>query len=166
MATFKKQKLISATKEDVWKVLSNYGDICKFNPGVSKSYITSENNEGVGATRVCELVPVGKVSETIKEWQEGDGFLIQVTPIEKLPPITNFTGRFHIEKLSVNTSRVSVSINYEIKLGVIGTILNKVLIQPKLEKSMDDLLRGLKTHVEKNMEIKEAKSSEAIIGWV
>ena len=163
MATFKKQKIISATKEDVWKVLSNYGDIYKFNPGISKSYITSVNNEGIGASRICELLPIGKVSETVKEWEEGDGFLIQVTPIEKLPPIKNFMSHFSIEKLSINTSRVTVSINYKMKLGVTGKILNKVLIQPKLENSIDDLLSGLKVHIEKNLLIRDTKFLQAIL---
>lgn len=163
MTTFKKQKIINATKEELWEALSNYGDIYKFNPSVSKSYITSVQNKGVGATRVCELLPVGKVSETVTEWDEGNAFLIQVTPKEKLPPIESFTGYFKIEKLNVNTSRVSVTINYKMKLGVTGKILNKVLIQPKLEKSISDLLSGLKTYIEKDLLITDAKFLQAIL---
>lgn len=163
MATFKKQKIINATKKNVWEVLSNYGAVSKFNPSVSKSYISSVQDQGVGATRVCELLPVGKVSETITQWNEGNGFLIQVKPIEKLPPIENFTGFFEIEKLSVNTSRVSVTINYKIKLGVTGKILNKILIQPKLEASIVDLLIGLKLHLEKGVHIIDAKSLNKLL---
>ena len=163
MATFKKQKIVNATKEAIWEVLSNYGEVYKYNPGVSKSHISSVQDQGVGATRVCDLLPVGKVSETVIEWNEGNGFLIQVTPIEKLPPIESFTGYFEIEKLSVNTSRVSVTINYKMKLGVTGKILNKILIQPKLEKSIIDLLSGLKTYIEKEVLITDEKFLQAIL---
>lgn len=163
MASFKKQKIISATKQEVWKILSCYEDIYKIHPAVRKSYLTSVNKEGIGATRICELLPIGKISETVKEWQEGEGFLIEVTPIEKLPPIKNFTSHFYIEELSVNTCRVIVYTNYKMKLGVTGKILNKILIQPKLEKSMSDLLIGLKSHVEKNSLISEAKLSQEIL---
>ena len=158
MATFKKQKIVSATQEEVWSVLSNYGDIYKFSPGVKKSYITSDKNQGIGATRICELLPIGKVSETIKEWDENHGFLLKVDPIEKLPPVEKFTTHFGIEKLSVNTSRVSVTVNYSMKLGVTGKILNKILIQPKLEKSIEDLLRGLKVYLENDIQVTNLRS--------
>ena len=163
MATFKKQKIVNATQEEVWSTLSNYGDIYKFNPGVKKSYITSDKNQGIGATRICELLPVGKVSETIKEWDENHGFLLKVAPLEKLPPIEKFTTHFKIEKLSVNTSRVSVTVNYSMKLGVTGKILNKILIQPKLEGSIEDLLSGLKAHIEKDVLITDTKSLKDIL---
>lgn len=157
MATFNRQKIVNATKEDVWKVISNYGDIYKFNPVVRKSYITSSQNQGIGATRVCELFPTGKLSETIKEWFEGEGFLLEVIPIEKLPPVKNFTTSFGVEKLSGNKTRVSISLNYQMKLGITGKIINKILIQPKLEDSIDGLLRGLKLHLEKGVLIKDTK---------
>lgn len=163
MATFKKQKIIGATKQEVWKVLSCFGTVYKFHPGVRKSYIISVNKEGIGATRICELLPIGKVSETVKEWRAGDGFSIEVTPIEKLLPTKNLTSHFSIEKLSVNTSRVIVYTNYKLKLGVTGNILNKILIQPKLEKSMDELLRGLKTYVEKKSLNPDSQFSQAIL---
>ena len=63
MTHFKKQIQIQASKENAWKALANLGDVHKFHPGVSKSYHTSDRISGIGATRICELYPMGKVEE-------------------------------------------------------------------------------------------------------
>jgi len=54
---------INASKEDVWKAIAKFGDICHASPGVIKSHVSSEQQGGVGATRHCDLAMFGATVE-------------------------------------------------------------------------------------------------------
>jgi len=163
MTTFKKQVTINAPKQKVWKILSHLGNVYKFNPSVSKSYYTTDKTDGIGAARICELQSSGKILETVKNWNEGNGFLLQIDPIEKGPPVRSFTGLFKLIELDMTSTQVSVTINYEMKLGAIGLLLNNLIIQSKIEDSIEDLLEGLKVHSETGTEIKDTKALHKIL---
>lgn len=52
MTTISREIEINASKEDVWKAIAKFGNICHANPGVLKSYVTSEQQEG--DLMICE----------------------------------------------------------------------------------------------------------------
>lgn len=157
MTTFIKQLTIEKPIEKLWQVISDLKSVEKFHPGVKKSYLTNTLEKGLGAARICELYPSGKIIETVTEWKEGDGYLLKIEPIEKAPPVKNFKGRFDLTKIDNEKTQVSVSISYDVKLGAIGILLNKLVIQSKIEASIDGLLSGLKLHTEMNVDIKDQK---------
>ena len=70
---------INASKEQVWEVLADLGAIYKWNPGVSKSYLTSGLAQGDGAERHCDLGTKGDfLKERALDWREGEGFKTEV----------------------------------------------------------------------------------------
>ncbi len=158
MTTFTKQIHIQASKAEVWDVVSNLGDIYKYNPNVHKSYYTSVVKEGKGATRICELYPNGKVSETAVEWEKEKGFLLLIEPIEGAPPVKDFSAKILLEALEPNKTRVKFTLTYKMKLGLIGELLNKIIIQSKLEEAIRQLARGLKLHMEQGVEVENVET--------
>ena len=54
ITTIKREIVINQSKESVWKALADFGNICHGHPAVNKSYITSAQKQGVGATRHCD----------------------------------------------------------------------------------------------------------------
>ncbi len=163
MTTFKKQITINTPKHKLWETVSDLGNVYRFHPGVKKSYYTNNQKPGIGAARICELQPSGKILETVKKWNEGNGFLLQIDPIEKAPPVKNFSGLFELKEHDSQNTQISLTVNYGMKLGAIGMLLNKLVIQSKMENGIEDLLKGLKIHAEKGLEIKDAKSLYKIL---
>lgn len=163
MTTFKKQIIIDSPKQNLWTIVSDLGSIYKFNPRVTKSYYTTTNTKGIDAARICELYPSGKIQETVKNWDEGTGFLLQIDPIEKAPPVKNFSGLFELNAINNNKTQVSITIDYEMKLGAIGLLLNNLIIRSKMEEGIKDLLEGLKIHSETGAEIKDSKMLKSIL---
>ena len=47
----------------VWAQLADFGNICHGHPAVKKSFITSAQKTGVGATRHCDLTMMGATAE-------------------------------------------------------------------------------------------------------
>ena len=163
MTVFKKQITIDIPKQRVWEIVADLGSIYRFHPGVRKSYYTTDVTEGIGAARICELQPAGKILETVKYWKIESGFLLQIDPIEKAPPVKNFTGNFQLRKLDERRTEVALTINYDMKLGAIGRLLNKLIIRSKMEEGIVGLLEGLKVYSEKGVEVKDEKTLQNLL---
>ncbi len=51
---------INAPKQKVWAIIADLGAVQNFHPDVQKSYYSSENQKGLGTSRVCELPNGGR----------------------------------------------------------------------------------------------------------
>ena len=99
MQSITKEIHIDAPKDKVWAALADLGAVQKFHPGVKKAYYTTAEKEGIGATRVCELLPHGAVEERVTEWQAGERFVVEVVPLEQGPPFENAVGHVSVNLL-------------------------------------------------------------------
>ena len=80
ITTIKREIEINESKENVWKALADFGNICHGHPSVSKSFITSAEKEGVGATRHCDFTMMGaSAEEKVSEWNNGKNIKIDKT---------------------------------------------------------------------------------------
>ncbi len=146
MGSFSAQARIDAPKDKVWAVLADLGGIHKWNPGVGHSHSTSEAAGGEGATRHCDLVnPKGYLEERAFDWREGEGFKIDI--YETNLPIKRNVVEFRLKEDGDGTI-VTVSPEYELKFGPIGALIDSLFAGRQLRKGMDELLAGLKYHVE------------------
>ena len=137
---------INASKEQVWEVLADLGAIYKWNPGVSKSYLTSGLAQGDGAERHCDLGTKGDfLKERALDWREGEGFKIEVYDTNL--PLKRNVVTFSLQSDGEGTV-VSVSPDYELKFGPIGVVMDLLFARRQLRRGMEDLVAGLKYHVE------------------
>ena len=136
---------IDAPKEKVWEVLADLGGIDKWNPGVARSRWTSEQRQGIGASRHCDLQnPSGTLEERAIEWREGEGYTIDV--YESSLPLKNMV-KFAISPEGDGT-RVYVTVDYRLKYGPVGALLDVLFVRRQIQKGFDRLVAGLKYHVE------------------
>ncbi len=146
MAHFSTQIRINATKEKVWEVLADFGGIYRWNPGVRHSYSTSEAGHGLLATRHCELLNGDDyLDEDILEWHEGESFKVNI--YETNLPLHRNVVEFSIEA-DGSGAIVAVAPDYTLKYGLLGRLLNQIVVGRKFKKGMEDLLAGLKYHIE------------------
>ena len=85
MPGFTVERTIDAPVDDVWAELADFGEIRKWNPGVTESYLTSEETEGEGISRHCSLKPFGSVEERVTGWHPGERLVVHIYQIDKLP---------------------------------------------------------------------------------
>ena len=80
--------LVNAPKQKVWEALADFGNVQNLSPGVRKSYLTSEQLNGVGAERHCDFSAMGaEVEERIVAWNEGESMEIDIYESKKIPMI-------------------------------------------------------------------------------
>ncbi|MCH8269280.1 MAG: SRPBCC family protein [Acidobacteria bacterium] len=138
---------IKAPKEKVWAILADLGGIQNFHPGVKKSYYTSETKEGLGASRVCELIPMGKIEESVTEWREGEEITLAIFPKEKAPPFQTAHGRVALRQDGQGTI-VTLTVDYALKFGPLGSLMDVLMVRPQFRKAVPGVLAGLKHYAE------------------
>ena len=101
---------------------------------------------------------MGKILETATDWKEGKSFLLKIDTIEKAPPVKKITGNFELSAIGSEQTEVSLTLTYDMKLGFIGELFNKLILKSKMELGIEDLLKGLKIHLEQGVIIKDVSS--------
>ena len=147
MTTITSTIRIHASKDEVWKILADLGGIQDFHPGIAKSYYTTDVKEGLGAARVCELFPVGKVEEHVIDWKDGEELTLDVVPLEKAPPLRDARGRIQLE-VDGDETVVTMTVSYRLGWGPIGMLMDALLVRRQFKKVVPAVLRGLKRHAE------------------
>ena len=143
MNKFKADIEIDAPRSKVWEVVADLSQIQNYSAGVAKSFYTSENREGVGASRHCDLKPFGAVEEAILEWKDGESYKIAIVPGKGAPPIKNAYGRFTIHDAG-ETARVEFELGWDMKFGPVGAIMNAMMVKSQFKKALSGTLAGLK----------------------
>lgn len=115
---------IDASPDAVWAVLADFPNIAAWNGGVKTSYATSTATEGVGATRHCDLAPIGALEETVREWEPGRRMVVSIDEARRLP-LRSATATFVVEPKGVGAD-VSIEYTYDPQ-GPIGPVLDRQL---------------------------------------
>ena len=145
MGSFATETKIEAPLGDVWRALGEIGDIYRWNPGVRASHTTSEQEEGLGATRYCDLGGKNYLEEEVVVWQPIEKLTMRITGTNL--PFKTADIRFTLRPDNDGTV-VTVSPLYNLKFGVMGELLDRVYVRKSYQKGMEALLEGLKRYVE------------------
>lgn len=143
----KREIEINLSKEKVWKAIADFGNICHGHPAVSKSYITSTQKEGVGATRHCDFTMMGaSAEEKVVEWNEGKNVKIEVYELKKMPGIDTMALDLSISNKNEKTILLS-TMTYTMKNGFFD-IMNSLMMKNMNAKLLDGILAGHKLYIE------------------
>ena len=148
MTTFTATTTITASMDQVWGAVADLGSIENFHPGVSRSYYTSASKEGVGASRVCELLPMGEVEEVVTDWRDGESLTLRLDPIKGTPPFRDAFGRLELAESKDGEVEVTMTFTYGLRFGILGSLMNRVMVEPRFRTMLPAVLAGLKRHVE------------------
>ena len=121
MRTVTIEQSVEAGRAAVWEVLADFPGISKWNTGVSESHATSESVEGVGATRHCDLSPMGELEETVVEWQPEDKLVIRIDEASKIP-VKRGLVTFSLVEEGMGTA-VTITYEYEPRGGPLASLM-------------------------------------------
>jgi hypothetical protein len=135
---------INAPKQQAWQVLRDFSEVT-WAPGVKASYAIGKSEMGVGAGRHCALEGFGEIDEYITHWSEGTGFAYSVTP---LGPLNNANSRWWLTEIGEQGCELNVIISYDIRFGLLGRLMHKLIMRSKLETSLPQTTAAVKSRVE------------------
>ena len=137
MPTLQVTRTTDKSPEALWDVLADFPNIASWYSGLKTSVSTSEAPNGVGATRHCELAPMGAIDERILDWEEGSRVRIAAEKYEKAP-IKHAIADFRITPNGGQT-RLDLSFDFTPKGGVAGKAATPAL-KAALTKGFNQML--------------------------
>ncbi|MBL4660806.1 MAG: SRPBCC family protein [Alcanivoracaceae bacterium] len=136
---------IKASKHEVWEILKDFNNVYTWAPGVKESYGLNNKYQEVGAGRHCKLEGFGEIDEYIQQWDEGSGFVYDVTP---LGPLTNVYSSWYLSSVNKSMTTLKVTLSYDIRFGLFGKIMHKLIMRKKLNEALPQTLESVKKRVE------------------
>ena len=85
------------------------------------------------------------MEERAFDWREGESFKIDV--FESSMPLESNIVTFQIAP-DADRTNVTVAVDYKLKYGPIGVIMDMLFAKRMLQNGFDDMMAGLKYHVE------------------
>lgn len=146
MTTLHNEITVNASIEKVWDILSNLEALDKYDPTVKKSALISSEKSGVGAKRKVNMKD-GKnwFEEKITAWKPNETLTYQLTDCSF--PINGLKHSYSFQKTG-NQTRVIQVMEYKVKFGLLGKLLDRLMIRKQTDNGIKKFFAGLKNYAE------------------
>jgi len=138
---------INAPVDKIWSILTDLELLDKTDPTVKKATLISENKTGLNAKRKV-LMQDGKnwFDEKITAFKPNEELVYQLTDCSF--PIKGLKHTYSFQK-NGNQTKVTQEMEYTVKFGVLGILIDKMMIGKQFNSGINKFLNGLKTYAEK-----------------
>lgn len=144
------KRTVRASSTKVWEVISDYQNIFKFHPFVESVDRIGSIERGVGAKRQCNLYNNTHQVEEVIQWDEGKSFLVKA---ENTSPFVYLTGGLAVVSIDSSRSELSVDLNYGLKWGLAGKLLDALVLRWALRYPLYKVLKSLDLYLETGEQI-------------
>lgn len=146
MATIYNEITVNATVEKIWEALSNIELLDKYDPTVKQSTALSENKSGIGAKRkVLMLDGKNWFDEKVIVFKPNEALTYQLTDCSF--PIAGLKHSYSFEKVG-NQTKVKQVMEYTVKFGLLGKLLDSLMIHKQSDTGIKKFFAGLKSYAE------------------
>jgi uncharacterized protein YndB with AHSA1/START domain len=161
MHTVSVEKVISVPAEDAWAALDEFGRVSEYNPHVATSKIINGPETGVGATRECVFEDGGRIEEEIVEYSPGSNYTVEFIDVGSMPLKQNRV-QISVEERG-DSAVVTMTATFEPKYGFLGTIMAKLMMESRFQKTFEEVLDGLEAYVLANREDSTEKEQPGVL---
>ncbi len=139
---------INASTEKIWNILTEPALLDKYDPTVKKSTLISIEKTGIGAKRKVEMLD-GKnwFDEKITEFEPNKTLTYQLTDCSF--PIKGLKHSYSFENVG-NQTKVKQVMEYTVKFGLLGKLMDALMIRKQSDVGIKKFFAGLKNYAENN----------------
>lgn len=147
MTTLNNEITINAPVEKIWEALSSIENLDKFDPTVKKSTAITSEKSGIGAKRKVDMLD-GKnwFEEKVIVFKPNEALAYQLTDCSF--PIEGLKHSYSFEKMG-NQTKVKQVMEYTVKFGLLGKLLDSLMIRKQTNGGIQKFFVGLKEYAEK-----------------
>ena len=146
MRLIKESVELNTSLQEVWSILENFGAVAQWVPSMKRSYLIGEQKTGVGTRRKLHHAWGFRMQETVTEWSTGHSFSFDVMQVPF--PMKDVRETWVIEHENSQTT-VATSVSYDMRFGVLGMVLDALVVQHIVRREMRTGLVGLKQYAER-----------------
>ena len=146
MAKLQNERTIRASREKLWSILANLGELERYDPTVSRSVPLSPSVKGLGAARKVDMKD-GKnwFEEKITTWKPGEALTYQLTACSF--PVSGLSHSYTFEDAG-DQVRVKQVMEYTVKFGWLGKLMDNLMVRKQTQAGIDKFFEGLKKYSE------------------
>jgi ligand-binding SRPBCC domain-containing protein len=138
---------IDAPIDKIWSILTNLELLDKTDPTVKKATLISSNKTGLDAKRkVIMQDGMNWFDEIITVFKPNQELVYQLTDCSF--PIKYLKHTYSFQTMG-NQTKVQQIMEYRVKFGIIGLLMDKMMIGKQFNSGINKFLNGLKTYSEK-----------------
>lgn len=137
---------IRAPAQLVWDVLADFGGVENWAPYMRKSRLIGDQRTGVGMRRGMRHAWGFRFEEVVTQWHEGKGFAFDVL---KAPFPMKDVKEVWVLAAENNHTTVETQVRYGTHLGVLGALVDWLLVRFVVRREMRAGLRGLTEYAER-----------------
>jgi uncharacterized protein YndB with AHSA1/START domain len=145
MSTLHHKIQINAPLEKIWAILTDLEQVQNYNPLVQSTRYISEHKTGVGSSRECDFIPKGRARERVTAVEEQKSISMEMYesdwPLEYMRWTNALSAKNGVTTMTAVTE-------YKLKFGVLGALLDNLMMKSKFKRTVDELLAGLKKYAE------------------
>jgi len=138
------QRTLPVDAKRLWDVLSDLPNAHLFLPFVQETDLIGDRDGGVGAERVHYLENGGEMVERFTRWIEGEGYAAEIA--ESPLPIQDARLSVDLSPAGAASCVVRVEVRYETRGGLLGRLVDAVMLHALVHRFAEDALRGLALH--------------------
>lgn len=136
---------IDAPPEKVWSVLASLDALDKYDPGITKAEVVTPSREGPGAARRCDLAPGGWLKEEVADWTPNESLSFEL--FECSLPVRRLKHSYTLTPDGSGTV-VRQRMEYELEFGLVGKLMDAIMVRKKWDAGIKGFFAGLKHYVE------------------
>ena len=136
---------IDASLEKVWSVLSALDALDRYDPGVTRSEVVTATREGPGSARRCDLAPGGWFKEKVSDWHPNRSLSFEL--LECTLPVRRLKHSYTLTR-DGSATVVRQTMEYELKFGLVGRLMDAMMVRKKWDAGIKGFFAGLKDYVE------------------
>lgn len=138
---------INAPIEKIWSILTDLELLDKTDPTVKKATLISENKTGLNAKRkVLMQDDKNWFDEIITVFKPNEELVYQLTDCSF--PIKGLKHTYSFHTIG-NQTKVQQVMEYTVKFGMLGILMDKMMVRKQFNSGINKFLNGLKTYAEK-----------------
>lgn len=148
MTTLHHEIQVNAPISRVWQTLANLEEVAKYNPLVKHTDNVGEKRACLGAERHCDFKDGGFSNERVITFKPEQVIGIEI--VKSSWPLVFCRWYTHLESKNGGTF-VSQDLEYQVKFGIVGKLMDALIMRRKFDGILDDIFKGLKKYVEQRV---------------
>lgn len=124
-----------------WEKLCDLTRATDYVPGLTKTVITTEKKEGVGASRVVSHAQFGDMNETVVAWDEGQGMTIRLHKGDgPARPFKEAHFRYEFREVpgKPEECEIHTALSYDLPGGPIGRLADRLFMRRLFQTNVTD----------------------------
>jgi len=143
-----------------WQKLRDLTRAASYVPGLTGCVVTTELEQGVGASRRVTSRQFGDMDETVVVWDEGQGFTIRLHKGDApARPFREATFRYALEKKG-DACDIVTTMTYQLGMGPLGSLLDALLFRRISQGNVDKVAVALAEHYVSDAPVPPARLAE------